>query len=58
MQGPSDPFYNASENISKARERLDDPIQGTLEDEDYIICQDGIFQGAKAIAKLVQESLG
>ena len=58
VQRPSDPYYNATDNIYKAVEKLDEGIQGELEEDDFIRCQDGIFQGTKVVAKLVQESLG
>ena len=58
VQKPSDPYYNATDNIYKAVSKLDEGIQGELEEDDFILCQDGIFQGAKVVAKLAQESLG
>ena len=58
VQKPSDPYYNATDNIYKAVDKLDEGIRGELEEDDFIRCQDEIFQGAKAVAKLAQESLG
>ena len=58
VQRPSDPYYNATDNIYKAVEKLDEPIIGDLEEDDYVRCQDGMFQGAKVVAKLAQDSLG